>query len=355
MPNLNLLEGKPFQREVDLSVEEAPAVETEPVPQGPEPVRVEEPSAAGEKETASAEEKRPLYYRERRSSFPYIMAAVGIFVIVLVLIFAYRGKKEGPEELLSAGEDTTQVAEQEATAPEAEKPAEAQPAQPLAGRQETPAEEPVREMRTPAPAAVAVPGLQEGRAKATVAASLLDDVLGAIPSQARLQFFSFSGSTYMLELAGLTEDVFQQFVNRLSGINPALVPKMLFETERMWGDRPVVIRQYRGKIPRGQGVPAAETRLASGQIRNSLTALVQQKALEIRQFGLSPAATVSGQTIRTATLKLYGDQARVVDFIQTLLNRYGNVGISKVLVTVMPSSQFADKQVTAVVDVDVYL
>ena len=363
MPNLNLLQGKNFQKEVlPEETETVSFREFEPAAQA-EPAEETVKAPAEAPESIATEQIEYSSFAERRSSWPIVAAVVGVILIGVVLYWAYRGSKGHPGEKVASAPDTTKVTEA-APQPGEQQPAETTPTEQPAGTQ-TPAqapaapktpEQPVKtEPSAPAPAPVSVVAAPEkGRQQAAVAVSLVGDLLKALPSGAVLSFLSFDGETFMAEIGAPDASVFAAFQRNLRAIQPGFSVKTVFEREEEVGDRVYTFRQVQGKVPVISKQLSASNTLAAGRIRAQIARIAAKHGLALRQLSVSPAVQSGGHTFRPATIKLSGSETAAKGFISELLSTYANIGVDRLLITRITPTASTQASVNVVLDVDIY-
>jgi hypothetical protein len=359
MPNINLLDGKDFSREVekideesvsfqDFQVEEseqeivAPPVEQEVVK---EPVKQEE-------ETVVVEEREP--FRRRSSNMPMIVGVAASFIIILLIIYFLMGRDgeqvaDQPEQGTSdSTEVVTEAGQQDSTQ------VVQQPAEEAGEQQQQPNE---TEIPAPPPPVrteiAATPSLSEARKTGVAGASLLGEFLSAFPSGMKMSFFRYGNGSYSAEVAVTSDNVFNQFEQNLKSQNTALSPQVLSEKEIMVSGQVMKMRQINGTFPTTGSSPAATQELASNKIRSEITAAAGRFNLELKQLSVSPTVSSDAGQFKPATLKAFGDQSNMIGFIQDML-KYRNVGINRLMLSVLSQTDLMGTNMMATLDLDIY-
>jgi len=362
MPNLNLLQGKPFQKEVEPEEVESvsfEAFEQEPPP-APEPETVPEPKETAP-ESPKVEEVSYTRFGESRSSWPIFAAVAGALIILAVLWWAYRGFKGGGKEV-TAPPDTSKVAaaqpaQEAATSPApsgttSETPPASAPAPTKPAKEAAPP--PATPKTSPAPA-IKAPALAQQRQTGAVAISLLGDFLDALPPSMIISFLSFDGKTVRAELGARDPAAFDQFAQKLRQLQSGFTLKSTYEHEEPVNGQVFTFRQVQGRVPAVSSSLQAASMLPGNAIRSRLTRLARKHGLSVRQLSVSPAAQLGGHTFRPVTAKFAGTQADVKSFLSDLLRTYRNVGVNNLVITQIVPSAAPQARVNVVLDLDVFL
>lgn len=354
MPNINLLDGKDFFREVEKIEEESvsfqdfqePDIESEKIEEPVEPTVVQEPS----EEAAKVEESTQFGYRKRSSNWPMIVGIAAAFVIILlIIIFLVRRDGEQiaqqPEQSASDSTEVLTEADRRDSLQITQQPTE----EVVEQRQQ---QTDVKTQPPPTEASVTV-SLSEARKTGAVGASLLGDFFTAFPSGMKMSFFRYGNNSYSAEVAAFSENVFNQFEENLKTQNKALSPQLLSEKEIMVGDQVMKMRQISGTFPTTGSSPSATQELASNKIRGEITAAAGKFNLELKQMSVSPTVSSAAGQFKPATLKAFGDQSNMIGFIQDLL-KYQNVGINRLMLSVLSQADLTGTNMMATLDLDIY-
>ncbi len=364
MPNLNLLQGKPFQKEVQPEAAESvtfEAFEPQP-PEEPAPEPAAETPAVAPEATKTAGEVSYTRFGEGRSSWPIFAAVAGALIILAVLWWAYRGFKGGGKEI-TVPPDTTKAAVAEKPGQPPAETAGPAPEQPSPPATKTPAppktapapgQQPAPAESVPSAPAVRAPTLELERKQGTVAVSLLGDFLNAMPANMVVSFLSFDGKTYSAELGAKTPTAFSEFERNLKRLQSGFVLKTVYEYEKPVNEQVFTFRQVQGSVPAAATAFAASNSLPGNAIRPRLSRLARKHGLTVRQLSVAPAAQVGGHTFRPVTAKFAGTQTEVKNFLRDLLGTYSNVGVDRLVITQIVPSPSPNARVRAALDLNVY-
>ena len=356
MPNINLLDGKDFSREVekideesvsfqDFQVEES---EQEIVAPPVEQEVVEEP----EKETVVVDE--PKRFRDDHSTnWPMIVGIAASFVIIFMIIYFLVGRDgekiaQQPEQGVSDSTEVMTEAGQQDSTQATERPTEEVVQQLQPSETETKPPPPPRQTEI-----VVTASLSEARKTGIAGASLLGDFLSAFPSGMKMSFFRYGNGSYSAEVAVSSDNVFNQFEQNLKSQNSALSPQVLSEKEIMVSGQVMKMRQISGTFPTSGSSPSATQELASNKIRSEITAAAARFNLELKQVSISPIVSSDAGQFKPATLKAFGDQSNMIGFVKDLL-KYQNVGINRLMLSVLSQTDLTGTNMMATLDLDIY-
>ena len=373
MPNINLLNGKDFSREVEkidpdaVSFEDFKAMEEEP----PKVEKAAETAAEKvEEETRPeplpVEEDTYSRFREHSSNMPLIIGIVTVILVAILFVFLYSNYKSGGKEKTASSQqqkpaDTTASAnlpgtesqtgsEQTTTPKEVEvKPGKTQT------REQPDINQPEKQIGATQTTTVSFLGLSAARAAGMAGASLLGDVQSALIPGMELLFFRYSGGVFITEIAAPSENLLTQFEHNLKAKNSAAKTKILSEREMLVNGQVMKIRQISGNLPVGGSAPSATQTLASERIKREFGAKARQFGLKTDQIEISPVVALQGRKLKLVTLKTPGSQENILLFVFALIKSYGNVGIDKIMVSRLSPSQTDNSRLMAILDLDIYL
>ena len=348
MPKINLLEGQEFSQEIDLErAGEIPIPEEIARPEGKIVETAPDMEKTVEKERPIQEQKETTAFRQRRSSPWPIVVAVAVVATIVLLVFLNPFKSSNNDTTEDPGQQTPAVTD----------PAENTLKQ--EGEDTTPEEQltaPPGEELTPGTMSA---GLSEAidlqRRQNAGGATLLGEFISAIPSGMALSFFRYGGENYLAEITASSNSLFADFESSLSRKSEDLVPNTLSEQEKKFGGAVVQVRQIQGTIPIGGTKVSAAGALDTEQIGVDLSAKASQSGLEVRELDVYPEMSSNGYRLRPATMKVFGLQQDVANFIQDMLQSYQNVVLDKVSISVVSPGNLSESRVSAVLDLDVFL
>jgi len=340
MPNINLLDGKEYSREVEkidlesVSFQETETI-TDPEEEYTEPVLVEE-----EKDEIPVdqpiEESQPRSNR-RSSPLPLFIGIAGALIIIFLFVYLkfFRGKDTPSIPEIISTEQQAEVAHSDST--------------------RTTEQQPINRPETITTETSSSVNLSESRKTGVVGSSLLGDFLSSFPSGMKLSFFRYGNSSYTAEFAANSTSIFDQFQQNLRAKNSSLQPKVLSDKEMLVGNQVMTIRQISGNLPPGNETPSASRSISSNNIRSDINSIANKHRLQIKQLDVSPVVNSGGNNIQLTTVKVSGNQGSLSSFIQELLNTYNNIGVNRMMISVLSASDIMNDNVMATLDLDIYL
>lgn len=354
MPNLNLLEGKDFAPEIEKPETESVTYhDFEASIEEPEEVTpVEEVPAPEPVEAKATPIEPPSHFGARKSNWPIIIGIAAALLIIFLGVYYFVGTKKGgkvatspptgvPDTTgsVSSAEDTSQKGRQIPERPPETREVVTPPSAPQVGE---PISTPFR----------VVANLSDGRKTGATGVSLLADFLSAFPPGMRMSFFTYGNGAYTAEIAASSEPLFTRFEQTLQSRNIGLKPQVLSEREIFVGGQVMKLRQITGHFPPSAS-SATGNILAFEAIRREILTVARKYQIQVKQINISPEISAESAVFRPATLKAFGSQDHILAFIRELLASR-NVGVNRLMVTVLSSAELLSSNMMATLDLDIY-
>ncbi len=356
MSNINLLDGKELNRENDKPDPDSVSFQDFQAPE-PEPEKIEKPADTVAEQKPKEEIKRPVDDApdfSRSSNWPVIGGIGGVIIIVIVLIFVFTRNRDTVDTQTSSGitlpDSSSMIAEPDSEAIIDNPPQLTQQSKP----EQKPIEKPEKVTSNEKIETIYSNSLSETRKTGVTGASLFGDFISSSSSGATMSFFRYGNGVYFAEIKAVSEVSLTQFMQKLRQKNRFINVKVLSKRDEFIGRQDIIIQQIGGKLVAGNQFPRANITLASNQIRRELNKTAQKFNFQVKQIDVSPTVSFGNSSFFPATLKTLGQQNKVAGFIQDLMNSFGNVGVSKMMVSAVSTSNPNDTNIMLTLDLDIY-
>lgn len=356
MSNLNLLDGKEINRENDKADPDSVSFRDFQAEE-PEPEKIEKPDDPVAEQKSQQEIKRPIDDVpdfSRSSNWPVIGGIGGVIIIIMVLIFVFTGDRDPVETQISSGitmpDSSSMIADPDSEVIAANTLQAIQQESPV----QSPIEKPEKIVDNNKIETTYSNTLSKTRKTAITGASLFGDFLSSFSSGVSISFFRYGNGSYFAEITTVSDPAFTQFMKKLKQNAKFVDAKVLSKREEFINNREFTIQQISGKFEAGIQQPEANSVLAANQIRPELIKTAQKFNFQVKQVDVSPAVSFDNSSFFPATLKALGEQNNVSAFIHDLVNSFRNVGVSKMMVSVVSQSNSNNTNIMLTLDLDIY-
>jgi flagellar basal body-associated protein FliL len=363
MLKLNLLQAKPIQaagdvqeiKESDILTDESfldqEAGATSPVVEVEEEAVAPTPEPETETPETVEEPEQPEFEFKSKSRLPIVPILVGLLLIGVVAGYFWVSKKPQntankpvrPEKA-SVAEKSTQAKTGGEHPPTVESAGKTQPAT-------TPSH---AESASQKEASTPVPVEANAQRQAGVqAVSVFGQVLSSVEKGTRIGFLSFDGDAFTLELFATQQSRLEKFLQNVKGAIPGFSYKILAKDRSYYQGRTMPHLLISGQLSASGTVEPGMTTLTSGTIRKNLRELAVSHRVRIRELRMAAPVTNTSKKRVRVTLKVSGAQNAIQAFLSDLLNRYANLGVSRLFVSAAKSGAAGQLDVAA--DLNVFL